>query len=61
MSTCDNNHDEIVYDSRVCPLCTANGDIEDLNDKIEKLEEEIEDMKLEAKEERPPFKLSDYR
>lgn len=42
MKVCDDSHDEIVYNGRLCPLCEA------LN-RIDRLEEEVEDLNKEIK------------
>lgn len=39
-NTCD-----IAHEERYCPLCEANGKIEELEENIEKLEGEIEELK----------------
>jgi len=51
MNMCDNDHEDIVFDGRDCPLCKANeeiedlkGDIIDLNEKLEISEEEKQNL-----------------
>ena len=38
MDICSSGHDEIVYDERNCPLCEANGQIEELEKEKKELE-----------------------
>jgi len=49
MTLCDNNHVEICFESRKCPLCEMrddkDGEINLLNAKIEDLEQQLEDEK----------------
>lgn len=40
MILCDDNHEEIVYDRGKCPLCHELGLVQDLEEKLAKLEEE---------------------
>jgi len=48
MYVCENEHEEIVYDGRgKCPLCTATDDIQELKNKIENLEDQIEKLQEE--------------
>ena len=51
ISICDNCHEPIVTESRICPLCSLMSTIDDkdseikmLNKKIDLMEREIEDM-----------------
>ena len=58
MQMCSSSHDEIVHDSRKCPLCEALSEIEDfvksvaeqqeeintLRDKIEELQDSYDDL-----------------
>ncbi len=39
MTVCNDDHDEICYEGRVCPLCEANDKIRDLELELEKKEE----------------------
>jgi len=45
MNLCDNQHDEICYDGRLCPVCDLRDDLEqtiaELNQKIDELEAEL--------------------
>ena len=41
MEICSSNHDEIVYDSRYCPLCELLEEKEELNSEIRNLEHEL--------------------
>ncbi len=36
-------HEDIVYDGNFCPLCEAKKEIDDLEDKIDTLENELEE------------------
>ena len=40
MNICDDNHPEIVYTERKCPLCEAIVEIEGLKEEIHDLEEQ---------------------
>jgi len=58
LEMCSNNHDEIVYDAGrhgrgACPLCDEIAVTEDMQGKIEELEEENYELhiKLEQQEE----------
>ena len=42
MEICNDSHDEIVFDSKDCPLCNAIYSIEGLKKEIEELEKENE-------------------
>ena len=46
MNLCGDGHEEIVYDGRRCPLCTAVARIAELEKEVENLEYEL----LEARE-----------
>jgi hypothetical protein len=52
MEICDSGHDEIVFDTRWCPLCQAYEEMHELEERCErleaekdKLEETIDDLK----------------
>ena len=49
MNLCSNGHEEVCYETRVCPACEklkdADNDISKLNDKVETLESEVADLK----------------
>jgi hypothetical protein len=45
MSQCDNDHEEVVYVSRHCPVCEKMKEISYLEKDIERLNEELEAMK----------------
>lgn len=47
MNICNDNHSEIIYDSRECPLCKAYKEIEYLEEDIERLTEQSERLELE--------------
>jgi predicted RNase H-like nuclease (RuvC/YqgF family) len=42
MNLCSDNHDEVCFESRSCPVCEL---ISDENTKIESLEEQIQELK----------------
>lgn len=48
MNLCNDNHDEICFDSRKCPLCVLRDDYEtqinELEEKIISLESDISEM-----------------
>lgn len=46
MRVCEDGHEEIVYTERACPLCEALSTIEDLEIRIEDLEEKIERIEV---------------
>jgi hypothetical protein len=41
MNLCDDDHDEVCFDSRHCPVCEI---IKDNKDYVEKLQDEIGDL-----------------
>lgn len=41
---CDKDHDEIVFEGRNCPLCAGITDRKELEETVEKLEQEIADL-----------------
>lgn len=40
MNICSNNHDEIVYESRECPLCKVISELNELEDIMNDIDEE---------------------
>ena len=50
MDVCARNHDEIVYDSRHCPLCEAKDEIEDLNNYLQENDTEIAELQKALEE-----------
>ena len=44
MNICSDNHEEIVYEGRHCPLCQANSEIKDWTSELEKAREEIDEL-----------------
>jgi TolA-binding protein len=54
MELCSNGHDEICFTSRSCPLCDAQTESKDeigkLQNKIETLENQVEDFTFEIQE-----------
>ena len=47
MNLCSHSHDEIYHDQRMCPICQQ---IADLNQDIERLQDELADTQLELDE-----------
>ena len=47
MTICSDNHEEIVYEGRICPLCEER---ETLEERVKELEEEIAELTDELKE-----------
>lgn len=45
MDICANNHDEICYLGRKCPLCSALAEIDDLEQRIREEQEKFEEEK----------------
>jgi len=48
MNICNDQHDEICFESRKCPLCAM---INELNEEIANLNYKIEELKANQKEE----------
>jgi transcription initiation factor IIE alpha subunit len=44
MYLCNDNHEEICYAGRNCPVCEKIKEISDLEDKINELKERIEEL-----------------
>lgn len=42
MNICSDNHEEIVYIGRYCPLCDVASELDDAKDQIKKLKEKLE-------------------
>lgn len=47
MNLCSDNHDEVCFEGRICPVCEKMKEIEKLESTIQDLKSEIKD--LEAK------------
>lgn len=47
MELCNDGHDEVCFDGRMCPACD---NIEDLNGAIESLEKEVKDLEKQVAE-----------
>lgn len=49
MRLCDDDHEEVCYEGKNCPVCTAKSEAADaeqvLNDKIEELTAELEEAR----------------
>ena len=45
MYLCSSGHEEIVHEGRKCPLCSANSEIQDLEQAINELKDEIAELK----------------
>lgn len=56
MMICENNHEEVCYDTQYCPACMKidglKADIEELEKKIEDLTEERDSFEREVEEAR---------
>ena len=54
MYLCDDGHDEVCYSGRNCPACEhfrdKDKEIMELETKVDRLEEEIDDLKDQLKE-----------
>ena len=48
MNLCDNDHQEVCYEARHCPICTLR---EDLRREITELEEKVEKLEAQLEEE----------
>jgi transcription initiation factor IIE alpha subunit len=44
MNLCSHRHEEICYESRNCPLCEAQEEIEKLEEAVSDLESEISEL-----------------
>ncbi len=40
MKLCDSDHEEIVYDSRYCPLCSVIEERDELQKELDKIQNE---------------------
>lgn len=50
MNICNSrNHEEIVFDSRECPLCVSLDWIEELESKMEDIKEKLENMEIQER------------
>jgi hypothetical protein len=56
MNLCNNDHDEVCYEGRHCPVCAVadnkNGEINTLQDRISVLENQIGELEAELEEAR---------
>ncbi len=41
MNLCADNHNEICFDGRTCPLCEAMGEIKELENEVVNLQKEL--------------------
>jgi len=48
MDMCSNNHPEIVYDSRFCPLCEALDEKGELENLLQEAKDQLADARREA-------------
>lgn len=48
MELCNDGHDEIVHESRQCPVCEAHMKIDSLNDRIDNLKDQIAELDSEV-------------
>ena len=46
MRMCDDGHEEVVFESKQCPVCKAMREIDDLERENGELKEELEEVKL---------------
>ena len=44
MKICDDGHDEVCYEERLCPACKLVADLEAAQSEIENLKEEITEL-----------------
>jgi hypothetical protein len=47
MTICNGHKDEVCYESRECPACEIQNDLDRANKEIEKLESQIEELNKE--------------
>ena len=52
MYVCSDDHDEIVYGNRFCPLCRAIETLQSKEDEIVRLEEAVAELEASLTEER---------
>lgn len=45
MEVCQNGHDPIVHDEAFCPVCEKQKEIADLEEKIDRLQEELAELR----------------
>ena len=45
MNTCGSGHEDIAYNSRKCPVCNLQDDLDNCGKEIEDLKEKIDSMK----------------
>ncbi len=57
MELCNDGHNEIVYQTKECPLCTAKEEIETLYEEIETLREEMKEKNEENKANEDDIKI----
>lgn len=50
MTLCSDNHEEVCYEGRNCPACSALDDFRDAENEIEKLNKTIEEMREEIQQ-----------
>lgn len=48
MKLCEDNHDEVCFESRNCPVCEKEKEIEALEQKISDMREEVRELKFKA-------------
>lgn len=58
MEVCSNGHDEIVYDSRNCPLCEMIEEKDEAEKLVEGLENKVADLEAEIEEIREPLRAA---
>lgn len=45
MNVCDDGHQEICHEGRLCPVCTLRTEVEELENKITDLEQQLEEAR----------------
>jgi hypothetical protein len=50
MYLCSDNHDEVCYDSRTCPVCVRIEEIKELEQRLVEAETQIEKLEEAASE-----------
>ena len=58
---CSEGYDEIVFESKFCPCCNLNDQLDDLNDDLDKLRDDIEDNEAKIDELEDELKLFKFK
>jgi len=48
MELCSNGHDEVCYDCRECPVCTAQEEIDSLEEDLQEANEMISSLEAQV-------------